>query len=259
MKVELVVVQGNPAGKRITLTTPVFRIGRGETCHLRPNSERVSREHAEFTLTNDVLQVRDLGSRNGTLVNGKPISELTTLSRGDIVMVGPLTFAVAFDGDHSTPAAAAAPAQAEAAPTAAAPSAAAPAAAASTKPKSAADDIASWLFDDDKAVADEKPSGVYGGDTITITAFRAGQGEVPASSGITEAAKMDDQGFERQSEEDDEEPVADEFMDEDNPFFVKKPEPAAAPAEAKKEAFKDTADAASAILRRMMERKRDDD
>ncbi|MFM7592092.1 MAG: FHA domain-containing protein, partial [Isosphaeraceae bacterium] len=65
MKVELVVVQGNPDGKRIHLTIPVFRIGRGETCHLRPNSERVSREHAEFAVKDGVFTVRDLGSRNG--------------------------------------------------------------------------------------------------------------------------------------------------------------------------------------------------
>ena len=247
MKVELVVVQGNPAGKRITLTLPAFRIGRGETCHLRPNSERVSREHAEFLLNNNILQVRDLGSRNGTLVNGKPIEETVTLARGDTVQVGPLTFAVAFDGDHSP----------EAASPAAEPEEKA------EKPKSATDDIASWLFDEDKSPADEKPSGVYGGDTITITAFRTGQSGIPASSGITEAAKMDDQGFERQSESDEEaEEASEEFMDEDNPFFVKKKPEAEAPVvsnEVKKESFKDTADAASAILRKMMERKNDDD
>jgi pSer/pThr/pTyr-binding forkhead associated (FHA) protein len=73
MKAELVVLQGEVEGKRIAMTMPLFRIGRGETCHLRPNSERVSREHAEFIFEKDVLQVRDLGSRNGTLVNGKPI------------------------------------------------------------------------------------------------------------------------------------------------------------------------------------------
>lgn len=247
MKVELVVLQNGAEGKRIAMSMPVFRIGRGETCHLRPNSERVSREHAEFSIKNDLFQVKDLGSRNGTLVNGKPIETTVTLVRGDHVTVGPLEFVVAFDG-VTAPEAAAAPAAAE-------------------KPKASApaDDIASWLLGDDKKTAAEAPS-VYGGDTITITAFRAGQGEVPASSGITEAAKMSDQGFERQSEEPEaeeaEEVAAEEFMDEDNPFFVKKPEApvAASPStEAKKEMYKDTADAASAILRKLMERKKEDD
>ena len=50
MKVQLVVVRGKPEGKVIPLVGPNFKIGRGETCHLRPNSEQVSREHAEFTI-----------------------------------------------------------------------------------------------------------------------------------------------------------------------------------------------------------------
>ena len=74
MKVQLVVVRGKPEGKVIPLVGPNFKIGRGETCHLRPNSEQVSREHAEFTIDADAVIVRDLGSRNGTLVNGKALT-----------------------------------------------------------------------------------------------------------------------------------------------------------------------------------------
>src|SRR5947209_20385632 len=95
MKVQLIVVQGRSEGKTIPLVGPVFRIGRGETCHLRPNSERVSREHAEFTVTADSVVVRDLGSRNGTLVNGKALTQPTALKDRDLVQVGPLTFQVA--------------------------------------------------------------------------------------------------------------------------------------------------------------------
>jgi len=43
MKVQLIVVRGKPEGKVIPLAGPKFKIGRGETCHLRPNSEQVSR------------------------------------------------------------------------------------------------------------------------------------------------------------------------------------------------------------------------
>ena len=74
MKVQLVVVRGKPEGKVIPLVGPSFKIGRGETCHLRPNSEQVSREHAEFTISGEAVVVRDLGSRNGTLVNGKALT-----------------------------------------------------------------------------------------------------------------------------------------------------------------------------------------
>ena len=96
MKVQLVVVRGKPEGKVIPLVGPNFKIGRGETCHLRPNSEQVSREHAEFTISGEAVVVRDLGSRNGTLVNGKALTaEACRLKDRDLVQVGPLTFAVA--------------------------------------------------------------------------------------------------------------------------------------------------------------------
>src|SRR5262245_64592517 len=95
MKVQLVVVRGKPEGKVIPLVGPKFKIGRGETCHLRPNSEQVSREHAEFTIGADSVTVQDLGSRNGTLVNGKALTaEACRLKDRDLVQVGPLTFAV---------------------------------------------------------------------------------------------------------------------------------------------------------------------
>src|SRR5271169_396760 len=131
MKVQLVVVRGKPEGKVIPLAGSTFKIGRGETCHLRPNSEQVSREHAEFTLRGETISVRDLGSRNGTLVNGKALtSEAYRLKDRDLVQVGPLTFAVAILD---------------------APAAAAKAVAPSTAPKPASpddvsgDDIDSWL------------------------------------------------------------------------------------------------------------------
>ena len=98
MKVQLVVVQGKPEGKIIPLLGPVFKIGRGETCHLRPNSELVSREHAEFTVAADSVVVRDLGSRNGTLVNGKALTAPCQLKDRDLVQVGNLTFAVSIQG-----------------------------------------------------------------------------------------------------------------------------------------------------------------
>ena len=97
MKVQLVVVQGKPEGKMIPLAGPRFKIGRGEGCHLRPQSDQVSREHAEFEIGPELVTVRDLGSRNGTEVNGKPLpkEQRYTLKNGDLVKVGSLTFAVA--------------------------------------------------------------------------------------------------------------------------------------------------------------------
>lgn len=72
--------------RRITLERFPFRIGRAESADLRVESAEVSREHAEIVERNGMWLVRDLGSTNGTQVNGKSIKE-TLLSDGDILKV----------------------------------------------------------------------------------------------------------------------------------------------------------------------------
>src|ERR687889_273538 len=92
--VRLTVARGKPQGKVIPVTGPSFTIGRGESCQLRPHNELVSRRHAELTITTGAVQVRDLGSRNGTFVNGRAVTAPTRLRDGDQLQIGPLTFAV---------------------------------------------------------------------------------------------------------------------------------------------------------------------
>ena len=72
--------------RRIALEHFPFRIGRAESADLRVESVEVSREHAEIVERNGMWLVRDLGSTNGTQVNGKPIKEML-LSDGDILKV----------------------------------------------------------------------------------------------------------------------------------------------------------------------------
>jgi pSer/pThr/pTyr-binding forkhead associated (FHA) protein len=260
MKVQLIVVQGKPEGKTIPLLGPRFKIGRGETCHLRPNSEQVSREHAEFAVGKDGVTVNDLGSRNGTLVNGRAITAPQNLKNGDLVQVGPLTFAVSISGM---------------------PEAAKPAPVASTPGKVASlddvsnDEIDSWLISDKEKPTPESPSGVYGGDTITISAFKDAanqQKEAPAPAvedndeeyerleaseeEQTERAEQEESEDEDEDEEDTDE-MPDEFIDESNPFYVKKKKEE--PKATDKQQFKDTSDAATEILRKMMERRKQKD
>jgi hypothetical protein len=254
MKVQLIVVQGKPEGKVIPLAGPKFKIGRGETCHLRPASEQVSREHAEFSITADTVSVQDLGSRNGTLVNGKAISEPAALKDRDLVQVGPLTFAISIQG----------------APEAA--KSAAPSSPAKMAPEEVShDDIESWLVADNKTAMPERPSGIYPGDTITITAFRDASAPKPKPQVVSDEGS--DEEYERQVVGDDDDADSDsgtdpeaetidetdeipeEFVDESNPFYVKK-KGAAEPAGPAKPVYKDTSDAANDILRKMMERRR---
>ena len=273
MKVQLVVVRGKPEGKVIPLVGPSFKIGRGETCHLRPNSEQVSREHAEFTISGEAVVVRDLGSRNGTLVNGKALTaDACRLKDRDLVQVGPLTFAVAILD----------------APAAAAKAAASPAAPKPASPDDVSgDDIDSWLVGPNAAATADQPTAVYGGDTITISRLqrrRASAPPKPAPPAAQPASVSDDEyerqpddeaeeeadePFDQDEDEDDDETLAEgesdavdevpeEFLDPSNPFYAAKKaqkEQAKQTGPAKPE-FKDTSDAASDILRRLMERRR---
>jgi hypothetical protein len=246
MKVQLIVVQGKPEGKIIPLPGPTFKIGRGEACHLRPNSEQVSREHSEFTITPEKVVVRDLGSRNGTLVNGKALTEPCTLKDRDLIQVGPLTFAISIEG-------AAVPAAKGAAP--------APSRAASPDDISNAD-IESWLVADNASPTPERPSGVYGGDTRTINTYQgkpASGPDTPVDSGDADEAPPDEE-VETENEDEvetiaEEGPSEEEFIDESNPFYAakKKAQEQQAPV---KPAAKDSSDAAGDILRKLMERRR---
>lgn len=75
---------GGGEARRVTLEKFPFKIGRADTADLRVESAEVSREHAEIVERNGMYLVRDLGSTNGTHVNGKPIKE-TLLNDGDIL------------------------------------------------------------------------------------------------------------------------------------------------------------------------------
>jgi pSer/pThr/pTyr-binding forkhead associated (FHA) protein len=82
-------VHGEP--RRVTIDHSPFRIGRAESADLRIETVEVSREHAEIFHRNGMWLVRDLGSTNGTHVNGKQIQEML-LSDGDILRVAETEF-----------------------------------------------------------------------------------------------------------------------------------------------------------------------
>jgi pSer/pThr/pTyr-binding forkhead associated (FHA) protein len=95
MKLKLVVLAGAKEGLEIPLKKDKFLIGRSKECALRAGSEAISRRHCAIIRRDDAWTVRDLGSRNGTHVNGTRITEEVPLVAGDELRVGPLTFRVA--------------------------------------------------------------------------------------------------------------------------------------------------------------------
>ena len=92
IEAELHVIGGKHSGQVIPLNRRKFLIGRETDCQLRPNSELVSRHHCVFAIDEFSVRLRDLGSTNGTTVNGERLVKETTLSRGDRVVVGNLEF-----------------------------------------------------------------------------------------------------------------------------------------------------------------------
>jgi len=97
MDVKLKVCVGSSAGQELRVVGPRFFIGRSDDCQLRPKSELISRHHCVLLVDDEALVVRDLGSRNGTLVNSERVIGERELKPGDHLTVGPLEFEVVIE------------------------------------------------------------------------------------------------------------------------------------------------------------------
>jgi pSer/pThr/pTyr-binding forkhead associated (FHA) protein len=83
---------GPLAGRRVEVTAALV-LGR-QAADLVVEDPQVSRRHASLRPAGDALEVEDLGSLNGTWVNGARIQGATRLAPGDRVRVGDTTFEV---------------------------------------------------------------------------------------------------------------------------------------------------------------------
>jgi hypothetical protein len=85
--VVLEIREPNRAMRRIPVSGAPIRIGRAPECELVLKDSRVSRRHARLHARNGMLVLTDLGSTNGTRVNGHRVTELV-LGAGDRIMIG---------------------------------------------------------------------------------------------------------------------------------------------------------------------------
>jgi len=108
----LLVQEGESPKTQWPLAKPAVIIGRDADSDIQINDRQVSRQHAEITRTIEGYTVRDMGSKNGTFLNGEAVSEKPRLMRnGDqigIALCAKLTFVedeatapVILDQEHS--------------------------------------------------------------------------------------------------------------------------------------------------------------
>lgn len=99
----LIQMNGPSPGRRYVIASETTLIGRSVNCDISIGQEAitVSNRHAEILRRDDVLSVRDLGSTNGTFVNGKAVQE-HELTNNDLVHVGDLIFKVLLGAEVET-------------------------------------------------------------------------------------------------------------------------------------------------------------
>ena len=84
----LVVTQGSQAGQSAALADGVIMIGRGADCQIILDDDYVSTRHARVVSGENGIYVEDLGSTNGSYVNGQRITAPTTITMSDTVRIG---------------------------------------------------------------------------------------------------------------------------------------------------------------------------
>lgn len=85
---ELVRMNGPQQEARLEIPGPVCVLGRASSANIVLEEESVSKQHARLTHHDGIFRIEDLGSSNGTFVNGKRVHEVQELHPGDLVRLG---------------------------------------------------------------------------------------------------------------------------------------------------------------------------
>ncbi|MCG3149736.1 MAG: Serine/threonine-protein kinase PknD [Verrucomicrobiae bacterium] len=88
MELELILKENNAETARLTLGSGEFVVGRDAACEVRIPSDAVSRRHARLTVAEDAVFIQDLGSANGTYVDGVRAEGRVALAPGQKIEIG---------------------------------------------------------------------------------------------------------------------------------------------------------------------------
>ena len=98
--VKLIAQRGAKRGTEVVIRREQTLIGRSRSCQICIPAPQVSRQHCAILIENGQVLVRDLGSTNGTFVNGVQVSE-HELSTGDTLTIGNVIFLVKIEEPES--------------------------------------------------------------------------------------------------------------------------------------------------------------
>jgi pSer/pThr/pTyr-binding forkhead associated (FHA) protein len=93
MGFQLVISEGKEAGREFEFDQDSVVIGRTAECDVILYEAGVSRKHARILIEGAGIWIEDLGSSNGTRVNGETIQKKQALKDGDSISMGPVVFA----------------------------------------------------------------------------------------------------------------------------------------------------------------------
>jgi pSer/pThr/pTyr-binding forkhead associated (FHA) protein len=103
-KVPMLIAQTGPAtGQRWALVKDQLVIGREGDCDIIIADRQVSRSHAVLHRVEDGFELEDLGSKNGTHVNGAPLRGRLRLQDGDLIQVALVAKLVYVGSDATMP------------------------------------------------------------------------------------------------------------------------------------------------------------
>ena len=80
--------------REILLSGDEFLVGRGEDCDLCLRDPEVSRHHCLIRVRGRETAISDLGSSNGTFINGHRLLSQAKLNTGDEIVLGPFRYVV---------------------------------------------------------------------------------------------------------------------------------------------------------------------
>jgi predicted component of type VI protein secretion system len=98
MQVLLRIANGKSNVRKVRLQSDTT-IGRSPECQLKVASNQISRRHCQIFIRDGFVSIKDLGSANGTFVNGRrvPPEVEIPLTPGTRIMLGPLQFSIEYD------------------------------------------------------------------------------------------------------------------------------------------------------------------